>query len=75
MGRGAPPWSQVRLRVTSGPIPDVGDELRMMTTGRRYQVIGVRGRAMQCLVLPADAAVQGPVWDWQWTPRARKAVL
>lgn len=69
--RGKPPWSQVKLRVTHGPIPDVGDELRMFTTGRRYQVLGVRGRAMTCIVLPENAEAQGRVWDWFWTARQR----
>lgn len=72
MARGAPPWAQVKLRVTDGPIPDVGVELRMVTTGRRYQVIGVRGRALQVIVLPPEAPVQGEVWDWQWTARKRR---
>lgn len=72
MSRGAPPWAQVKLRVSHGDIPPVGAELRMKT-GRRYQVIDVRGRGLQCIVLPPTAETQGDVWDWQWTPRARKA--
>lgn len=71
MPRGAPPWAQVKLRVSHGPIPDVGVELRM-TSGRRYQVIGVRGKALTVIVLPPEAAVQGDVWSWEWTKRKRK---
>lgn len=70
-GRGSPPWSQVKLRCCWGDVPEVGDELRF-NTGRRYQVIGVKGRGLQCLVLPADAPVQGRVLAWQWASRRQK---
>jgi hypothetical protein len=66
-----PAWGQVKLRVAFGDIPDAGVELRM-ATGRRYQVIGVRGRSLTCLVLPPEAETQGDVWSWQWTPRKKK---
>lgn len=69
----SPPWSQVKLRVSWGEIPDVGDELRFRT-GRRYQVISVKGRSLRCLVLPADAPVQGRVLDWMWAPKKKKGV-
>lgn len=71
MGRPAPPWANVKLRVTHGEVPPVGAELRM-ATGRRYQVIDVRGRGLSCIVLPPQAEVQGEVWEWRWTPRAGK---
>lgn len=71
MGRAAPPWANVELRVSHGEVPPVGAELRM-TTGRRYQVIEVRGRTLSCIVLPPEAEIQGEVWSWQWTPRPRK---
>ncbi len=70
MSRGSPAWSQVKLRCMWGDVPEPGDELRFRT-GRRYQVIGVRGRALQCLVLPVDAPVQGRVLAWQWATRRR----
>lgn len=71
-----PAWSQVKLRVSFGEIPEFGDELCVVSTGRRYQVIGVRGKTLTCLVLPADAPVQGRVIDWMWSPRKRsKRVL
>jgi hypothetical protein len=65
-----PAWSQLRLRVAWGDVPEVGDELRMRT-GRRYQVIGVNGRALRVLVLPPDAEVQGRVIPWQWASRKK----
>lgn len=69
-GRGKPAWAQTKLRHVGSmeTCPETGDELRF-PTGRRYQVIGVRGRALQCLVLPADAAVQGRVLPWQWASK------
>lgn len=64
------PWDEVRLRVGWGEVPPLGAEL-VTRTGRRYQVIGVRGRALRCLVLPADAPVLGPVLRWAWARRRR----
>ncbi|ACD21563.1 hypothetical protein Bphyt_7278 (plasmid) [Paraburkholderia phytofirmans PsJN] len=63
-------WDRVRLRVTGwvGPAPEGGDELRT-GTGRRYQIITVNGRTLECLVLPADAEVQGRVFHWKWGSR------
>jgi hypothetical protein len=74
MARGRPAWSRVRLRVAWGEVPPFGAILRMCT-GRRYQVIGVRGRGLQVLVLPPEAAVEPgtPVIDWQWAKRPRRA--
>ncbi len=68
-----PPWSQVKLRVEWGHIPEFGDELVMVSTGRRYQVIGVSGKTLHCLVLPADAPTEPGtvVHPWMWTPRRR----
>lgn len=71
MSRGKPAWSQVNLRCCWGDIPEAGDELRT-PTGRRYQVLGVRGRQMTCLILPPEAPVQGPVLDWFWAGRGRR---
>lgn len=71
MGRGAPPWAQVKLRCVDDVMPPVGAELRIWNTGRRYQVIGVRGRTLRCLVLPSDAAPGNPVLSWQWCSRRR----
>lgn len=66
-----PAWAQVKLRVAFGDIPEAGTELRMRT-GRRYLVVGVRGKTLTCLVLPPDEPVDGPVWDWQWASKKRK---
>lgn len=63
-------WDRVKLRVIGwvGPEPEGGDELRT-GTGRRYQIITVKGRTLECLVLPADAEVQGRVFHWKWGSR------
>lgn len=49
MGRGAPPWAQVKLRCVDDVMPPVGAELRVWNTGRRYQVIGVRELTLNCV--------------------------
>jgi hypothetical protein len=67
-----PAWAQVKLRVASGDVPEFSDELHM-ASGRRYQVIGVRGKTLTCLVLPPDAPIGGRVIAWQWAPRRRRA--
>lgn len=71
--RCAPPWSQVKLRVTHGDLPEIGDELRFRS-GRRYQVIAIRGRGLVCLVIPMGDTqpIEGQVLHWQWAPRNRK---
>lgn len=67
----APAWAMVKLSVAWGEVPGFGDTLKMRS-GRRYQVIGVKGRTLSCLVLPADAPSEGRVIDWRWAPRRRK---
>lgn len=69
----APAWAMVKLRVSWGEVPPFGAVLQMRT-GRRYQVIGVRGRTLQVLVLPPDAPIEPgtPVLAWQWASRAQK---
>jgi len=67
-----PAWSEVNLRVSFGDVPDPGSVLEM-ATGRRYQVVRVRGRALLCWVLPPGHDVGDmPVLSWRWTPRRRK---
>lgn len=68
----APAWAMVKLRVSWGEVPPFGAVLQMRT-GRRYQVIGIRGRTLQVLVLPPDAAIEPgtPVLAWQWASRAK----
>ncbi len=69
----APPWAEVKLRVAFGDVPEFSDELVISSTGRRYQVIGVRGKQLRCLVLPPDAPTEPGtrVWAWQWVGRRR----
>lgn len=79
MARGAPPWTEVKLRVSHGEVPEFGTVLMIRSnrtgqlTGRVYQVIGVKGRALRCLVIPPEGLAQiepgTPIWDWWWTPR------
>lgn len=65
-----PPWSQVTLR-WYGDVPEFGVVMET-STGRRYQVIGIKGRAVQCLVLPPDAPIDGPVMEMYWVKRQKR---
>lgn len=67
-----PAWARVKLRVAWGDVPEFGDEL-VLPTGRRYQVIDIRGKTLHCLVLPASEPITGRVVPWQWAPRRRRA--
>ena len=67
----APPWADVKLRVSHGDIPEPGTEL-VTPSGRRYQVVGVRGKTLRCLVLPPDAAPGEPVWHGTWDARNKR---
>lgn len=69
-------WTQVKLRVDYGQVPDPGDELWItdeagQPTGRRYQVLRIGGRkTLHCLVIPPDAPVgDGAQIAWRWTKR------
>ncbi len=65
------PWRRARLRVTwwDGPEPEAGDELETRT-GRRYLIVRVLARSLDCLVVPRDApAAAGRVFRWEWTRR------
>lgn len=64
------PYDHVKLRVTwHGPEPcEVGDEL-VTKTGRRYQVLEMKGKQFQCMVLPKDASVQSRQWMFTWNSR------
>ena len=61
----------MKLRVEHGDVPEIGVEL-VTDSGRRYQVIGVRGKTLTCLVLPPEAPVEGQVLRWQWTARNKR---
>lgn len=63
-------FDQVKLRVTwNGERPcEVGDEL-VTGTGRRYQVLSIKGKQYTCMVLPGDASVQSTQWNLTWNRR------
>ncbi|MBX3610376.1 MAG: hypothetical protein KF871_10830 [Hydrogenophaga sp.] len=69
-----PDWSLVKLRVCWGEVPAPGDEL-VFASGRRYQVLGVKGRTLRCLVIPKSEPPNqdGRTLCWRWAPRKRKA--
>jgi len=66
-------WDHVKLSVLfwHGDKPVAGDELQTRT-GRRYQILEVREKALHCMVLPPDEPVQGKVFIWEWASRKRK---
>lgn len=67
-------WDPVKLRVAFGDVPAPSDVLRM-STGRLYQVLRIGGiRTLHCIVLPGPEHVEADaqVWEWRWTPRARR---
>lgn len=67
----APAWAQVKLRVDVGDAPEPGTEL-VTPSGRRYQVIRMKGRTLHCLVLPPEAPPGDPVLGWSWTARNKR---
>lgn len=64
------PFDHVKLRVTwHGAEPcEVGDEL-VTGTGRRYQVLEMKGKRFLCMVLPKNASVQSKQWALTWDSR------
>jgi hypothetical protein len=58
----------LRRAFWDGPEPRPGDELRT-STGRRYLIRQIRGRALDCVVVPLDAELAGQVFWWRWSPR------
>ena len=66
-----PIGGRTKLRVAWGEIPPVPSTLQM-PSGRRYLVIGSRGKTLHVIVLgPKDRAV-APVIEWRWAARTRK---
>jgi hypothetical protein len=63
----------LRRAFWDGPEPRLGDELRT-ATGRRYLIRTVRGRALECVVVPIDAEIAGRVFWWRWSVRRRSGV-
>lgn len=65
-------YEAVTLRLAWGDPPNAGDILRMQS-GRQYGVLGVRGKRMDCVILPEDARpVNGEVLPWIWEHRYGK---
>lgn len=66
-------YSLVTLRVTwNSPFPcEVGDEL-VTRTGRRYQVMEMKGKAFHCMILPNDATVQSTQHKLVWNQRSKR---
>ena len=69
-----PIGGRTKLRVAWGDVPPVPSTLRM-PTGRRYLVIGARGRTLHVIVLSPRDRATGPVIAWAWAPRKRKRVI
>lgn len=67
----APAWADVKLRASCGDVPEPGTEL-VTPSGRRYQVVGVRGKTLRCIVLPPEAVPGSPVWAWTWDARNKR---
>lgn len=67
------PYDPVKIRLVEwqGEKPDVGDEL-VTKTGRRYQILRINGKTHHCIILPADAEVQGKQHGLYWIPRKRR---
>jgi len=70
-------WQRSKLSVRwwHGAPPVPGDELHTKT-GRRYLIVRVLPKALDCLVLPADEPVTaGSVFLWEWAPRSRRRAV
>ncbi len=54
------------------PPCEPGDILRFKS-GRKYGVIDVRGKQLDCVVLSNDAKpVEGRMISWRWMPRKKR---
>jgi len=62
---------KVKLRLAWGESPEAFDLLETRA-GRRYLVLEVRGKTVECLVVGPDAMTTGRRWDWQWETRKRR---
>lgn len=62
----------VKLRYShwTGPLPEPGDVLTT-STGRRYQINGVSGRMLDCVVMRPGAKVADDArqFNWVWGPK------
>jgi hypothetical protein len=48
--------------------PEAADILRTKS-GRSYLILSVRGRRLECVVVPPDAVTSGSVYEWRWAAR------
>ncbi len=66
-------YDMVVLRVTWGDHDpcEVGDEL-VTRTGRRYQIMAIKGKRHDCMVLPLEADVQSKQWTLTWNKRNKR---
>lgn len=66
-------WDPVTLTRSwwHGPEPKRGDGLRTRT-GRRYVILAVRGKRLDCMVIPPEETIDGMMFDWSWGPRRRR---
>ena len=54
-----------------GPAAQPGDTLRTRT-GRRYLILDVQGRRLDCVVLGPDEVITGGIeFIWTWSKRKR----
>lgn len=69
----APIGTVVKLRVAFGDVPPLPSIL-LTPSGRRYDVINVRGKTLHCLVMKPDAEIEDgtPVIQWTWTARNKR---
>lgn len=69
-----PIGGRTKLRVAWGDAPPVPATLQLRS-GRRYLVIGARGRTLHVIVLGPKDRATGPLIPWQWAPRRAKQVI
>ncbi len=69
----APFGTVVKLRVAFGDVPPLPCIL-LTPSGRRYDVINIRGKTLHCLVMKADADIEEgtPIIQWTWTARNKR---
>lgn len=65
-------WDETTLtaRWWIGPPPQEGDGL-ITRTGRKYLILGIRGKRLRCLILPPEETIEGRWFQWTWSPRRR----
>lgn len=68
-----PVGARVKLRVEFGDPPPVPCVL-LTASGRRYDVIGSRGKTLTCIVCSPDDEIEPgtPVLQWTWTAKNKR---